>query len=57
MIALLVAVPLAFGFATVALPKLSRYILPLVTLFNLVLLIGFIHPVQVLEIGNGQRLT
>jgi multicomponent Na+:H+ antiporter subunit D len=52
MIALLVAVPLAFGFATVAFPKLSRYIFPFVALFNLVFLLGFVHPGQVTEIGK-----
>ncbi|MGC9772586.1 multicomponent Na+:H+ antiporter subunit D [Fervidobacterium changbaicum] len=52
MIALLVAAPLAFAFATIAFPKLSKYILPLVVLFNLALLIGFVHPVQVVEIGK-----
>jgi len=52
MIALLVAVPLAFAFVTVALPKLSKYIFPLVALFNLALLIGFVHPSQVIEVGK-----
>jgi len=56
MITLLVAVPLAFAFATVAFPKLNKYVFPLVTLFNLTLLIGYVHPTQVVEVGKWPAL-
>ena len=52
MIALLIAVPLAFAFASVANKKLGNYLLPLISLFNIVLLLFFVKPDTVLEIGG-----
>ena len=52
MIALLVAVPLAFAFASVVNKKLGNYLLPLVSLFNIGLLLFFTKPNAVVEIGG-----
>ncbi|MEJ5256957.1 MAG: proton-conducting transporter membrane subunit [Fervidobacterium sp.] len=52
MITLLIAVPLALAFATVAFPKASKYILPIALIFNLVLLFGFLKPGTLVQVGN-----
>ncbi|HOQ39970.1 MAG TPA: proton-conducting transporter membrane subunit [Fervidobacterium sp.] len=52
MIALLIAIPLAFAFASIPHERLGRYFLPFVALFNLVCLFFFMQPEQILEIGK-----
>ncbi|ODN30660.1 complex I subunit 5 family protein [Fervidobacterium thailandense] len=53
MIALLIAIPLAFAFATIPLKKLARYILPLVVLANLAILFALKpHVGKIIELGN-----
>ncbi len=52
MIALLIAVPLVFAFASIPHERLGRYFLPFVAMFNLVCLFFFMHPEQILEVGK-----
>jgi multicomponent Na+:H+ antiporter subunit D len=51
MIALTIAIPLVFAFASIPHKKLGNYFLPFVTLFNILLLM-YVKPTQVIEIGG-----
>ncbi len=53
---LLVAIPLAFAFATIPFPKLAKYILPLVLILNIALLFTVVKERTVVEIGNWDSL-
>ncbi|HOJ94792.1 MAG TPA: Na+/H+ antiporter subunit D, partial [Fervidobacterium nodosum] len=52
MSALLIAVPLAFAFASLPHKKLGNYFFTFVTLFNILALLLYLKPTQLVEIGG-----
>lgn len=56
MSALLVAVPLAFAFASIPNKKLGNYLLPFVSLFNVIFTLLFVKPNTLVEIGGWDEV-